>query len=198
MIYYHVGNKEALYLAVLERAYQAIRSAERQLDLERMAPPRAIARLIEFTWNYFIENPEFLALLNTENLERARHLRRSTKIKTMHSPFVEMIGAVLARGIAGGDFRNPMDPVQLYISIASLSYFYLSNSATLGVIFGRDLLDEAAKAERLAHMTTLVLNALQHGTGAARKCPGATRRPENQDASRRRRNRRLTLGTGPR
>jgi AcrR family transcriptional regulator len=160
MLYYHVGKKDDLYLAVLEGAYEQIRVEERGLDLEHLDPPKAIERLIDFTWNYFIRNPEFLALLNTENLARARHLKRSAKIKSMHSPFVEMIRTVVNRGVASGDFKVAMDPVQLYISIAALSFFYLSNSATLSVIFGRDLLAPQAKQERLGHMVALVLAAL--------------------------------------
>jgi len=160
MLYYHVGNKEDLYLAVLEGAYEQIRVEERGLDLEHLDPPEAIERLIEFTWNYFIRNPEFLALLNTENQAQARHLKRSGKVKSMHSPFVEMIGTVVRRGVARGDFMVAMDPVQLYVSIAALGFFYLSNSATLSVIFGRDLLSKPARDERLAHMVSLVLGAL--------------------------------------
>ena len=106
-------------------------SEERGLDLEHLDPPEAIERLIDFTWNYFLRNPEFLALLNTENLAKARHLKRSTKVKSMHSPFVEMIRTVVTRGVESGDFRVAVDPVQLYISIAALCFFYLSNSATL-------------------------------------------------------------------
>ena len=53
-----------------------------------------------------------------------------------------------------------VDPVQLYISIAGLSFFYLGNSATLSVIFGRDLLGKDARDERLRHMIALVLAAL--------------------------------------
>ena len=160
MLYYHVGKKDDLYLAVLEAAYEKIRAEERMLDLEHLDPPEAIRRLIDFTWNYFIRNPEFLALLNTENLARARHLKRSTKVKSMHSPFVEMIRTVVRRGVDSGDFQVLVDPVQLYISIAALSFFYLSNSATLSVIFGRDLLKQDARDERLEHMVALVLAAL--------------------------------------
>src|ERR1700749_3945188 len=160
MLYYHVGKKGDLYLAVLEGAYEQIRVEERALDLEHLDPPEAIERLISFTWNYFIRNPEFLALLNTENLAKARHLKRSTKVKSMHSPFVEMIRTVVIRGVESGDFQVSVDPVQLYISIAALSFFYLSNSATLSVIFGRDLLKKQAKDERLDHMVALVLAAL--------------------------------------
>jgi AcrR family transcriptional regulator len=145
---------------VLEGAYEKIRSEERGLDLEHLDPPEAIERLIDFTWNYFLRNPEFLALLNTENLAKARHLKRSTKVKSMHSPFVEMIRTVVTRGVESGDFRVAVDPVQLYISIAALCFFYLSNCATLSVIFGRDLLKKDARDERLAHMVALVLAAL--------------------------------------
>ena len=167
MLYYHVGNKEDLYLAVLEGAYAKIRVEERSLDLEHLDPPEAIKTLIDFTWNYFLRNPEFLALLNSENLERAKHLKRSTKVKSMHSPFVEMIRTVVRRGVESGDFQASVDPVQLYISIAALSFFYLSNSATLSVIFGRDLLGKAARDERLDHMVALVLAALTGKSPAA-------------------------------
>src|SRR5499427_6946258 len=160
MLYYHVGNKEDLYLTVLEGAYEKIRAEERSLDLEQLDPPEAIRTLIDFTWNYFLRNPEFLALLNSENLAQAKHLKRSTRVKSMHSPFVEMIRDVVRRGVASGDFEVAVDPVQLYISIAALSFFYLSNSATLGFIFGRDLLKQEAKDERLEHMVALVLAAL--------------------------------------
>ncbi len=179
MLYYHVGNKEDLYLAVLEGAYRKIRAEERSLDLEHLDPPRAIERLIDFTWNYFIRNPEFLALLNTENLANARHLKRSTRVKSMHSPFVEMIGTVVRRGVASGDFAVAVDPVQLYISIAALGFFYLSNSATLGTVFGRDLLSKEAKDERLAHMVALVLAALTGKSIAAfgKKKPPRLRAP---------------------
>src|SRR5205807_8416807 len=167
MLYYHVGKKDDLYLEVLEGAYEKIRAEERGLDLEHLDPPEAIARLIEFTWNYFIRNPEFLALLNNENMVRARHLKRSTKVKSMHSPFVEMIRTVVTRGVESGDFPVALDPVQLYISIAALCFFYLSNSATLSVIFGRDLLTKQARDERLEHMVALVLAALTGKSVAA-------------------------------
>ncbi len=166
MLYYHVGDKEALYLAILEGAYEHIRIAERALNLEELGAGAAIAKLLAFTWQYYLDNPEFLALLNEENQHEARHLRRSRKIKDLHSPFVSLIADILRRGEASGELRKGIDPVQLYISIASLSYFYQSNSATLSVIFGRDLLSEEAKAKRLAHMTDLVLAALRPAPSA--------------------------------
>ena len=160
MLYYYFGNKEALFLAVLEQAYRDIRDAEQALNLSSVDPVEGIRRLVAFTWNYYLEHPEFLRLLNSENLHRAEHLKRSRDIRAMHSPFVAMIDDLLERGRRAGVFRAGVDPVQLYISIASLSYFYLSNRYTLSTIFGRELLAPRERAERLGHMTDLVLGYL--------------------------------------
>ncbi len=76
------ASKESLFLAVLERAYQRIRGEEQQLNLTQVEPVEAIRRLIAFTWNYYIAHPEFLSLLNSENLHRARHLKKSAQVRT--------------------------------------------------------------------------------------------------------------------
>jgi AcrR family transcriptional regulator len=156
MLYYYFGSKENLFLAVLERAYESIRAEEQKLRLTDLPPAEGVTQLIVFTWNYFLAHPEFMTLLNSENLHRARHLKRSRKIEAMHSPLVATLSEVLARGAREGVFRGGVDPVQLYVSIAALGYFYLSNNHTLSTIFGRDLLAPRAKAQRLRHMVELV------------------------------------------
>jgi AcrR family transcriptional regulator len=157
LIYYYFGSKDDLFLAVLEGTYADIRQAEQRLHLEDLEPVEAVRRLVSFTWNYHLEHPEFITLLNSENLHRAVHLKRSKRIQEMNSPLIKLLDEVLDRGRRGGVFRDGIDPVQLYISIASLCYFYLSNNDTLSTIFGRDLRAPKAMAQRLSHMTDLVL-----------------------------------------
>ena len=157
MLYYYYGDKEALFLAVLEDSYARIRRAELGLHLLDLDPVRGMRRLVEFTWDYYLQHPEFLTLLNSENLHRARHLKRSRDIAAMHSPLIALLRDLLRRGERAGRFRRGVDPVQLYISIAGLGYFYLSNRHTLSTIFERDLLAPKSKAGRLQHMTELVL-----------------------------------------
>jgi AcrR family transcriptional regulator len=160
MLYHYYGKKDDLYLAVLERIYKGIRSAETQLRLGDLPPRQAIEKLVMFTWKYFLDHPEFISLLNTENMLQARHLRRSSRISDLHSPLISMITDVLARGEAEGAFRKGVDPVQLYISIASLGFFYLSNRHTLSTIFKRDLQDEAMLTERGRHIVEVILGFL--------------------------------------
>ena len=157
LIYYYFEDKEKLFEAVLEQAYLHIREAERALKLLDLKPADAIRRLVEFTWNYYLDHPEFLTLLNSANLHKARHLQGSERVREMNSPLIAMLGEILERGRKEGSFRGGIDPVQLYVSIAALSYFYLSNSFTLSSIFGRDLLATKARSERLSHMCDVIL-----------------------------------------
>jgi AcrR family transcriptional regulator len=161
MLYYYFGSKEELFLAVLEDSYERIRSAERTLDLEHRDPREAIRRLVDFTWRYYLEHPEFLTLLNSENLHRGRHVRRSRRVREMHAPLVETLRGILRRGEKSGLFRTGVDPVQLYISIAGEGYFYLSNRYTLSRIFARDLMERRALEQRARHNAEMILNALR-------------------------------------
>ena len=160
MLYYYFRDKDNLFLAALEARYAHIRAAERALDLEHLEPRAALRRLVEFTWNYFLEHPEFLTLLNSENLHKGRHVRRSRRVPQMHSTLVETLRGVLKRGERTGVFRTGVDPVQLYISIAGEGYFYLSNRYTLAQIFKRDLMSKRALAERARHNSDMILHAL--------------------------------------
>lgn len=157
LIYYYFSDKEALFQAVLEQAYRDIREQERNLNLLDVPPAEALRKLVEFTWSYYLAHPEFLTLLNSANLHRARHLQGSERARQMNSPLIEMLAEILERGRKDGSFRGGVDPLQLYVSIAGLSYFYLSNNHTLSAIFGRDLMSAKAKHERLTHMCDVIL-----------------------------------------
>ena len=161
MLYYYFGSKEALFLAVLEESYAHIRNAERELDLEHRDPREALKRLVEFTWRYYLEHPEFMTFLNSENLHKGRHVQRSKRVRQLHSPLVETLRAILRRGEREGFFRPGVDPVQLYISSAGEGYFYLSNRYTLSRIFDRDLMAPRALAGRARHITQTILNSVK-------------------------------------
>lgn len=166
MLYYYFSSKDELFLAVLERAYGIIREAEKGLELERGEPAEAMRRLVRFTWDFQVSHPQFITLLNSENLHQGRHLKKSSVVAELHSPLIVMIGRLLERGVRAGAFRRDVEPMQLYITIASLGYFYLSNRHTLSAIFGRDLLAPRQKAARLAHMLDVVLGYLRPPTSS--------------------------------
>ncbi len=163
MLYYYFGDKDALFLAVLEQTYERIRRAEQALHLLDGSPVEGVVRLVEFTWRYYLEHPEFLTLLNSANLHRARHLKRSPEIRSTNSPVIATLAELLRRGEANGTIRPGIDPLQLYISIAGLCWFFLSNNHTLSAVFDRDLATAKAREERLAHMRDVIAGYLAGG-----------------------------------
>jgi AcrR family transcriptional regulator len=178
LLYHYFGNKEALYSAVLLDAYTEIRHAERELTLSRHAPVEAMDRLVRFTFRHFLANPWFPRLLAVENQQHARFLKRIKDLPSLNSPVVVELRDILERGRAAGLFRTDVDPLQLYISIASLGYFYVSNMQTLSVVFGRDLSQLAMIQEREAMAAQMVLDYLQAGPGARnRSRPARQPRP---------------------
>ena len=157
MLYHYFGGKRDLFLAVLEDAYGGIRAAERKLDLEHLGPVQALQTLVTFTWNYYLKHPEFLTLVNSENLHKARHLKKSKVIGAMHEHLVAMVTGLLQRGVEEGVFRRGVDPVQLSITIAAIGYYYLTNRFTGTIIYKRDLMAAHALEERLAFNVETVL-----------------------------------------
>jgi AcrR family transcriptional regulator len=161
MLYHYFGDKEALYLVVLEEAYAGIRGAEATLDLGHRDPEDGLRELALFTWRYFVEHPEFISLLNTENLLRARFLKGSRRIREMQTHLIRELTSILERGERQGVFAAGLDPLRVYLSMASLSVFYLSNQYTLSVIFDRDLGAAEQLAAWEAHVVHTVLASVR-------------------------------------
>lgn len=148
MIYHYFGSKETLFAHVLEAAYLDIRTAERQLDLDSLPPRAALEKLVRFTWDYYLENPEFITLINSENLHRGRHFAQSAQVARAADEFVGMVKRLLDRGAAEGVFRSDIDPIQLNITIAAIGYYYLTNRFTGAIVFKRDFMTPDALEER--------------------------------------------------
>lgn len=161
MIYHYFGSKEGLFQAVLERTYADIRGSEAELELTSRDPVEAMAQLVAFSFDWFVRHPEFIKLLNEENLYKGEHVRSSSIARSLNMPLVEEISVLLKRGEATGQFRQGVDPVQLYISIAGISYFYFSNRHTLSAIFNQQLEAPGALRRRRAHVIDVILGFLR-------------------------------------
>lgn len=148
MIYYYFKDKEGLYLAVLEECYASIRAIERDLDLENLSPVDAIRRLTEFTFDYQNAHPEFVRLVMVENIHNGVHLARSEKIRGLNTSVLNTLRNVYRRGVDEGLFRPGLDVIDIHMTISALSFFNVSNRATFGQIFNRDMASPDALDKR--------------------------------------------------
>ena len=157
MIYYYFGSKEALFIAVIEDTYRRFNEAEQALVLDVAKPVQALTDVIRFVWRYYQKNPEFITLLNTENLLRGKHIAKSARAREYSSPVIAITDSVLRSGAGLGIFRADLGARDVYLMIAGMAYFYLGNRYTLSSFLGENLEAPAA----LAHWEAFIVDAVQ-------------------------------------
>jgi AcrR family transcriptional regulator len=157
MIYYYFGDKERLYIAVLEDVYRGIRELENTLELDGHGPTQALTALVAFTFDYQNANPDFVRLIMNENIHDAVHLKRSRAMQKMNAGAIDSLARIIARGQKTNVFRKPLDPVDLHMTISALSFFNVANRATFSAIFKTDMGSPASLAVRRAQVIEIVL-----------------------------------------
>ena len=169
MIYHYFGSKEDLYIAVLEQVYLGIRKMEEALPLEDLEPLEAIQRLVEETWDYYVATPDFIALVNQENLLGAIYLQKSGIVKRRTSVLLSRVTAILKKGVEQAKVRPGVDPLQLNHSIAALGFYYLNNRFTNTQIYNYDHMTSEALATRRAFIVDFVMRAIMSKEEIARR-----------------------------
>lgn len=138
MLYYYFGSKELLYVAVLESMYADFAEKESGLDLSGLEPRDAIATLAKSIWTHLWNSPEWLSLINCENLHKGRYLQASEKLRATISPVIDVIDKILKRGAAAGQFRANVDALDFYVTVVGMGYYTASNRFTIKAFTGRD------------------------------------------------------------
>ena len=161
MVYYYFGSKQDLFRESIERVYASLVEAEQKLVLDFTNPIKALEDVIEFNWRYYIDHPEFISLINTENLFKAHHIKQSEKTKAYSLPQLEIINQIIDQGRARRLFCSDVDAESVFLTVASLTYFYHSNVHTLSNYLGRDLLQSDALDGWLSHVKGVVVASLR-------------------------------------
>jgi AcrR family transcriptional regulator len=157
MIYYYFGSKEGLYVAVLEEAYRRIRAIESEALLDDLPPEDALRKLVGHTVDYQRQHPEFVRLVQSENIERAQYLARSKSIKKLNATAIDGLRRVIERGQKAGAFRAGLDAVDLHQSISALSVFNVANRHTFSLIFDHDMESPKAQITRRDNVIEMIV-----------------------------------------
>lgn len=161
MLYHYFGNKDGIYLAALEQVYAQLRKREEELDLIHLGPSEGMVALVEFTFDYMLSHQEFISMMGIENILQGKFLRQSESVPQGAMPLVKSIEKLLRRGEEEGLFRKKVDPIQLYVSILSLSYVHISNMHTLSITFGQDITDPGWLKARRVHVRDVIMSFLE-------------------------------------
>lgn len=163
MIYYYFGDKEGLFIAVLEDAYRRIRGIEATLNLDHLDPEAALRALVGFTFDYQNANEDFVRLVMVENIHKGVHLARSKVIQELNVSVIESIRSIYKRGVSFGVFRDGIDEIDLHMSISALCFFNVANRSTFSRIFKREMTTPQALARRREIVTDTILRFVSKG-----------------------------------
>ena len=178
LINYYFGSKEALYAEVLEKSYTEIREAEDALELEHLSPLQALQRIVEFTFDYYVEHQCFVRLVVAENQAQGVHMRHSDGLRVVNRPIVDRLSAILSAGAASGHLRSGIDPVDVHMAISALGIFNVANQHTVGAIFQREMGAGGDLARRRTVVADIILGWLRpQPAPAPRKKQTTARRP---------------------
>jgi len=165
MIYYYFGDKQGLFVAVLEAAYARIRQIEAALDLAHLEPESALRALVGFTFDYQNANEKFIRLVMVENIHNGVHLARSEIIEDVNLPAIATLRDIYRRGREAGMFRDGLDAVDLHMSISALCFFNVANRATFSRIFKREMATPDALARRREIVIDTILRYVKRTQG---------------------------------
>ena len=157
LLYHHIGNKDDLFTAALEATYQTIRERQREFVARRMDPEAGMRELVHLLMSIWVEHPEYGKLLASENFHGGKHVRRSKLIGEMYQQVVDALNDLLKRGVAQGVFRPGLDAIDLYISISSLSAYYVAHQHTLNALFHFDPMKPDRLRQREDHIADMIL-----------------------------------------
>jgi TetR/AcrR family transcriptional regulator len=160
VLYYYFKSKDGLYTEVLIETYELIRFSQAESKINFDDPVEGMRKLVYSVGKIWFKHPEFLRLLQSENILKGHHIKSSPRIPDLYSPLMNSIKILLKKGVEKKVFRDAIDPVDLYISITSLSAHYVSHQHTFEGIFKSKLMTSSRVTKRLNHCADMVVRYL--------------------------------------
>jgi AcrR family transcriptional regulator len=184
MLYYYFESKEGMYVAVLEAMYVEFANHEVSVDPSGLQPADAIRALARSIWDYLRANPQWLNLINNENLHGGQYLERSPKLQEAISPVISLLKATLVRGAAAGEFRADVDPLDFYVTLVAMGYYVVSNRFTLKAFVGRDYSAPSVIEAVSAMQVEMLLSFLRPASAATSLYPASAGAAAREDGAR--------------
>lgn len=156
MLYAYYENKENLYIAVLNRAYEQLSECEKTLLSEKLDPVNAVKRIIECDFEFLSSHPEFVNIILWENLNKAKYMKQSKAVSTKGIS-IDLLRKVFKQGIEQGVFRTDLDIEEMIVSVNMFCFSYFSNIYTMGYIMKTNFASEKEIEKRCEHISEMIL-----------------------------------------
>lgn len=160
MLYYHFGNKEALYQIVLEDLYKEIVLAQKDFKFTENNPSQAMQEIIEQIWQYYLSHPNFIRIVMSENLLYGEFFSKSEKIRQAPLGLLEKTEYILNQGKHSGLFKTDAKAEFVLLTIMSMGFFYVGHQYTCSQWLEKDMMSEESCQQWLKNIKMAVLQTI--------------------------------------
>lgn len=159
MLYHYFGDKEGLYVAVLQAVYTRMEQVEMAPLPAGATTAAKICEIMERHFSFLASNPEFVNLLMWENLNDGRLLGRHPHLLSK-TPIIEKLHEILEEARQHGEISADGDTRHLVILMIGLCFIHFSNRYTLQQAIGLDLTSPTVQTEGLRMAQAMFLSGL--------------------------------------
>ncbi|HBN84816.1 MAG TPA: TetR/AcrR family transcriptional regulator [Clostridiales bacterium] len=156
MIYQYFGNKEQLYVNILEITYGRLTAEELQIEWEIMPAKISIQKIIRLYFEFLEKNPSYVKLILCENLNKGKYIEQIDFTNTKSSVF-HTFTDIMDRGKKTGEFKKEIDTQQVILSLLTFTFSYFSNRYTLSKLLEFNLFDSMNTQKRIKIVTDMLL-----------------------------------------
>lgn len=159
MLYHYFGNKEGLYVAVLESVFAKLEKIEVGMLRRTEDLAGVLEGLLGSYFDFLEKNPEFVRLLMWENLNEGRFLAKHPDL-LLKNPVVKELESVLRQ--SSGKHLKEIDSRHLLIQLYAISFIYHSNRSTFTHTLGLNLHDKKVRLAGVRQATSVILRGLDN------------------------------------
>jgi TetR/AcrR family transcriptional regulator len=161
LLYYYFKDKETLYGAVLDNAFEGLKAKVFRVLDGNLPPCEKILAYAGAYFDFIASNPVYPRLMQREMMSvregHSQHIDRL--VKSYFRPIYGKLSEVLKKGVEEGKFRN-IDPVHFVPTLVATIVFYFSSAPMMQRITGFNPLSPQRIAERRAAVLDFISAAL--------------------------------------
>lgn len=161
MVYHYFGSKDGIYRAAVNHVFSSLQKMESDvIESGQSDPEQGLRNLMAVNFAFLESHPEFVRILQWENLGEGRHLEEEEGGMSK-TPILGYLAQLLKQGEAAGIFRKGLDPRLVFTSMIGLCLIYFSNRFTLSRSVGVDFKKPGALREAAQHAEAVLLAGLR-------------------------------------